>query len=215
MEECAMDAPALSRPAPPVRQGIAERLWEASRVEFSQRGFHGARVQGVARRAGCNVALLYRHWSSKKALYIDLLRSSWKSVLERTLPAIEQGATPSAVVSAYLDAHLSDPVGAQIIIRELLDGGPFLSQLIAGEPTLTESVQRAARVLSASRDGTTSTLRPGVDATVAVLSIGGLAALVAAAHEAARPFLSAPISVEEWRRSVYELLLHGAVDGSR
>jgi hypothetical protein len=118
------------------------------------------------------------------------------------------------VVSAYLDAHLSDPVGAQILIRELLDGGPFLSQLVASEPALAEPVQRAARVLGSSRDGAPSTLRPGVDATVAVLAIGGLAALVAAAHESARPFLPEAISVETWRRSVYELLLRGAVDGS-
>lgn len=207
-----MDASARSRP--PVRSGIAERLWEASRIEFSQRGFHGARVQGVARRAGCNVALLYRHWNSKKALYVDLLRYSWRSVLDRTLPALEQGASTEAVVAAYLDAHFADPVGAQIIIREVLDGGPFLSQLIASEPLLAEPVHRAARVLGAGRTDGASALRPGVDATVAVLSIAGLSALVAAAHEAARPFLPAPIPAEAWRRNLQDLLLKGAVDRS-
>ena len=56
---------------------IASRLWAAARTEFSSRGYHGARVQGIAKRAGCNVALLYRHWASKRALYVEILKSIW------------------------------------------------------------------------------------------------------------------------------------------
>ena len=29
------------------------------------------------KRAGCNVALLYRHWASKRALYVEILKSIW------------------------------------------------------------------------------------------------------------------------------------------
>ena len=67
-----------------VKPSIAERLWDAARTEFSLRGYHGARVQGIARRAGCNVALLYRHWASKSALYSEVLRSIWRSILARS-----------------------------------------------------------------------------------------------------------------------------------
>jgi hypothetical protein len=43
-----------------------------------------------------------------------------------------------------------------------------------------------------------------------VLCIGGLAALVAAAHEAARPFfVGEPPSLDDWRRNLQDLLLHG------
>ncbi len=58
-----MDGSVANR-AGSVRPGIAERLWQSARVEFSRRGYHGARVQGIARGAACNVALIYRHWTS-------------------------------------------------------------------------------------------------------------------------------------------------------
>jgi TetR/AcrR family transcriptional regulator len=196
----------------PHRPGIAERLWDAARIEFSERGYHGARVQGIARRAGCNVALLYRHWTSKKALYLDLLRSVWKGTSAEMLAQMQQGRGASAVVSAYLGAHMRDPVGAQIIIREVLDGSPFLGQLVATEPSLTGPLQQAAAAIDAAARGDGAPgeqVRPEVDGTVAALTIGGLAALVASAHQAARPFLSQPLSAEEWRRHVHDLLLHG------
>jgi TetR/AcrR family transcriptional regulator len=196
-----------------LRAGIAERLWNASRAEFSLRGYHGARVQGIARRAGCNVALLYRHWSSKKALYLDVLRTAWQGMSREVVSMMkDQGGAPS-VVGAYLDANLRDPVGAQIMIREFLDGGPFLTQLAADEPSLLDPMKRAAEVLAA-RNSDGEGLRPELDATLTVLSIGGLAALVAAAHEAARPFLEAPLPTEVWRSNVYEMLLHGVLASS-
>ena len=204
-----MDASAANRQGSLPRPGIAERLWEASRAEFSVRGYHGARVQGIARRAGCNVALLYRHWASKKALYLEVLRNVWQGISTEVVALMEQGRGAPAVVGAYLDAHLRDPVGAQILIREFLDGGPFFSQIVAAEPTLVEPVQRAARTIASTE--ASEVLRPGLDATLAVLSIGGLAALVASAHEAARPFFDQPIPADAWRRHLYDLLLHGVL----
>ncbi len=204
-----VDASAVNRQGSPPRPGIAERLWDASRIEFSVRGYHGARVQGIARRAGCNVALLYRHWASKKALYLDVLRSVWQGISREVVALMEQGRGAPAVVGAYLDAHLRDPIGAQILIREFLDGGPFFSQIVAAEPGLVEPVQRAALTIASNE--ASEALRPGLDATMAVLSIGGLAALVASAHEAARPFFGQPIPAEAWRQHLYDLLLHGVL----
>jgi TetR/AcrR family transcriptional regulator len=204
-----VDASAASRQGTSPRPGIAERLWDASRIEFSVRGYHGARVQGIARRASCNVALLYRHWASKKALYLDVLCNVWQGIAREAAALMEQGRGAPAVGGAYLDAHLRDPVGAQILIREFLDGGPFFSQIVAADPSLVEPVRRAARTIAGpdARD----ILRPGLDATMAVLSICGLAALVASAHEAARPFFDEPIPADAWRRHLYDLLLHGVL----
>jgi AcrR family transcriptional regulator len=200
-----MDASAAQRP-PSTRRGIAERLWSASRVEFSNRGYHGARVQGIARRAGCNVALLYRHWASKKALYLEVLQGAWRGIVEEAARLVDQGGGAASVVAAYLDANLRDPVGAQIIIREVLDGGPFLAQLVGTDPALADPIQRAARALQRS---TTPALRPDVGSIVAVLSIGGLAGLIASAHEAARRLVPEPLPPERWREQAYDLLLNG------
>ncbi|HZY06067.1 MAG TPA: TetR/AcrR family transcriptional regulator [Anaeromyxobacteraceae bacterium] len=191
-------------PAPP--KGIASRLWSAARTEFSMRGYHGARVQGIARRAGCNVALLYRHWASKKALYLDVLGSVWTSSNSAVAKLLEQTGGAPGVVAAYLDALLDDPEGGQILVREYLDGAPFLSQLIERDPSVVEPLRRAVAALA---HGNGSSLRPGLDPLMAAVTIGGVAALAASAQEAARPFFESPPPRETWRNHLSDLLLHG------
>jgi AcrR family transcriptional regulator len=208
-----MDGSVASRKLGPPRPGIAERIWDAARSEFSKRGYHGARVQGIARGASCNVALIYRHWASKRALYLDILRSVWLGAANEIVRLVEGGpGGPAAVVSAYLDAMMKDPMGSQILIREFLDGAPYLVQLTSDDPALLEPVQRAAAVLAiASRtahDGNGAG-RSGLDPVLAVVTIGGLAALVASSGDAARPFIGEPLAPEAWRQHVYDLLMNG------
>ena len=195
----------------PPRTGIAERIWNAARVEFSKRGYHGARVQGIARGAACNVALIYRHWSSKKALYLDILRSVWLEAAAGIADVVENGpGGAAAVVEGYLDAMLKDQMGAQLLIREYLDGAPHLAQLAGDDPSLLEPVRRAAAAIALANGR-----ENGIDPVMAVVTIGGLAALLASAQEASRPFLETPLPPETWRRHVHELLLHGLAPGQR
>jgi TetR/AcrR family transcriptional regulator len=202
-----MDGSLASRRVGPPRSGIAERIWEAARTEFSKRGYHGARVQGIARGAACNVALIYRHWASKRALYLDILRSVWLEAANGIASQLESGTalTSEAMVTTYLDVMSRDPMGAQVLVREYLDGAPFLSQLTTSEPTLLEPVRRAAAIM-----GTTE---GGVDPVLAVVTMGGLSALVASAHEAVRPFVTDPPAPAAWRRQVLDLLAHEAHAG--
>ncbi len=170
------------------------------------RGYHGARVQGIARRAGCNVALLYRHWASKKALYLDVLGSVWNTSNAAVARLLEKDGGAPGVVSAYLETLLVDPEGAQILVREYLDGAPFLSQLIQNDPSVVEPLRRAVVTLE---QGNGSSLRPGLDPLMAALTISGVAALAASAQEAARPFFESPPPRETWRDHLSDLLLHG------
>ena len=194
-----MDLTAAQSPSP--RPQVADRLRAAARLEFSGRGYHGARVLAIARRAGCNVALLYRHWDSKRALYLDVLRAVWRGVVEDAGRAIDAGGGPEALVIACLDANLHDPMGARIILRELLDGGPVLSSMVAAEPALLEPIRRAALALQPASDA--------VEPTMAVLAIGGLAALLASAQDSVRTLLPEPVTPERWRAEACALLLRG------
>jgi AcrR family transcriptional regulator len=208
-----MDGSVASRRLGPPKPGIAERIWDAARTEFSKRGYHGARVQGIARGASCNVALIYRHWASKRALYLDILRAVWLGASSEIARLVEQGpGGASAVVSAYLDAMMKDPMGSQILIREFLDGAPYLLQLTSDDPALLEPVQRAAAVLavaSKGSNGVNGSNGGGLDPVLAVVTIGGLAALVASSGDAARPFIGEPLAPEAWRQHVYDLLMNG------
>jgi AcrR family transcriptional regulator len=202
-----MDGPAASHRIAPPRPGVAERIWEAARSEFSKRGYHGARVQGIARGASCNVALMYRHWASKRALYLDILRAVWLSSANQIATLLEDGeVAPGALVGAYVDAMMNDPMGSQILIREYLDGAPYLAQLATSDPSILEPVRRTAAVLSRGAPG-------AVDPVITVVTVGGLAALVASTREAARPFLGEPLQADAWRRNVLDLLVHGLSRG--
>src|SRR5512145_3090071 len=145
-----MDGPVASQRIGPSRPGIAERIWEAARTEFSKRGYHGARVQGIARGASCNVALMYRHWASKRALYLDILRAVWLGTAKEIALALDGGGG-----------------GPRAVVGEYLDGAPFLSQLVEADPALLDPVRQAAATL-AGRDG--AGFHPGL----ALVTVGGL-----------------------------------------
>src|SRR5512137_1144904 len=148
MEVPMQTEPIQGSPAPSATTGkIASRLWAAARTEFALRGYHGARVQGIARRAGCNVALLYRHWASKRALYLEILRSVWVGSAQQVVGALAEGSGPRTVVRAYLDTRLADPEASQILVREYLDGAPFLHELHASDPSIADPLRAAAETL--------------------------------------------------------------------
>lgn len=194
--------PSVQSPPPSTRPGVAERIWGSARVEFSRCGYHGARVQGIARGAECNVALMYRHWPSKRALYLDVLRSAWLAAVGEIARLLETEASgPASVAAAYVDGMMRDPTGAQIIVREVLDGAPFLSQLSASDPSVAEPVRRAAAGLES--------VAAGFDPAFAALAVGGLAALAAASRDAVRPFFPEALPPDAWRRQVVDLLVNG------
>jgi TetR/AcrR family transcriptional regulator len=58
-----------------IRDAVRTRgkIVEAAKQEFSARGFAGARIEGVARRAKLSKQLLYHYFASKEALFDEIL----------------------------------------------------------------------------------------------------------------------------------------------
>jgi TetR/AcrR family transcriptional regulator len=104
----------------------------AAAAEFAARGFAGARVDRIARRAKVNKAMLYYHFSSKQQLYRTLLRRMFSLAAER-LEAIAAGpGTPARKVdlaiegiAAFIQEHTSFP---SIMLREVAEGGAHLDR---------------------------------------------------------------------------------------
>ncbi len=57
-----------SKPGAPRKPGTRQRLLEAARAEFGDRGIEAATTRGIAERAGCNEVTLFRHFESKQKL---------------------------------------------------------------------------------------------------------------------------------------------------
>jgi AcrR family transcriptional regulator len=54
------------------------KILEAAEIEFAVKGYDGARVDEIAKRAGVNKALLYYYFRSKEILLKELIRKSIK-----------------------------------------------------------------------------------------------------------------------------------------
>jgi TetR/AcrR family transcriptional regulator len=80
-------------------------LLRAAALEFAERGYDAARVDRIAARARLNKAMLYYHFGSKQALYLDVLRETFGAVVE------EAGARPWF---------------PPIMLREIASGAPHL-----------------------------------------------------------------------------------------
>jgi AcrR family transcriptional regulator len=74
------------------RLPAAERrraIVEAALRVFSTGSYAGATTAGIAREAGVSEPILYRHFSSKRDLYIACLDEAWRRIRERIEAAIE------------------------------------------------------------------------------------------------------------------------------
>jgi TetR/AcrR family transcriptional regulator len=60
-----------------------ERILDGAMVEFSEKGFDGARIDQIALRAGVNKNLLYHHYGNKDGLFTALLERTYERIRMR------------------------------------------------------------------------------------------------------------------------------------
>lgn len=107
-----------------------DRILAAAALEFSARGFAGARVDRIARRARVNKAMLYYHFRSKQHLYRTLLRTTFGEAAAG-LEAIAHIDDPperklDAAVEALATFVARHPFFPAIMLREVVEGGTHL-----------------------------------------------------------------------------------------
>jgi AcrR family transcriptional regulator len=147
-----------------------DRILAAAATEFAERGYAGARVDRIARRAGVNKAMLYYHFRSKEGLYRTLLRQTFRHAGER-LRAIAASDVPAAQkldqaiegVAAFIAEHAFFPA---IMLREVAEGGAHLDR-----QTLTALAAVPAAVGSIVAQGTASRAFRDVHPLAAYFSI--------------------------------------------
>jgi TetR/AcrR family transcriptional regulator len=109
-----------------------EKILAAALVEFSARGFAGARVDAIARRAHVNKRMLYYCFGAKQDLYREILR---RKIAERS-EWLE--ATPDDFAGALAHIYLSG--GADIDFVRLMEWEAIDS---GGRKRIAEAERRA------------------------------------------------------------------------
>ncbi len=128
---------ATRRPAPAEPAGSRERIFKAAAVEFAAHGFAGANVDRIARAAHVNKAMIYYHFTSKAALYQEILGEMFHAVGERIRAVAASEATPAQKLAQFVEAiaHAAEarPHFPPIWFREIAEEGTHL-----GAATLQE-----------------------------------------------------------------------------
>jgi TetR/AcrR family transcriptional regulator len=127
-----------------------DRILAAAAVEFAARGYAGARVDRIARRARVNKAMLYYHFHSKQGLYRALLRDTFSHAGERLraiaaarVPPAQQLDLAVAGIAEFVREHDFFPA---IMLREIAEGGAHLDRdtlaVMAGVPGAVGAIVR-------------------------------------------------------------------------
>ncbi len=174
--------------APKLSNDRALRIVQAAREEFSRRGFAGARVDQIARRAGVNKQLLFYYYHSKRGLFQAVLTES-ASELENALAQFEFLARHPQVVALLAQGTRS--VGGVAF-------APAINRLVV----LLAEGQGLGQV----RDD----LDPHLAAAQALILMVGYLNMEAVVAASARPLgADEPALRERWREAAVELVVGG------
>ena len=82
-----------------------ERILAAALKEFSAKGFSGARVDAIARRAAINKRMLYHYFGDKEGLFREVLR---RKIAERQAWNAATPEQPAEYLPLLFDLACSD-----------------------------------------------------------------------------------------------------------
>jgi len=110
------------------------RILDAAEETFAAKGFEGANMREIARKAGVNKYMLYYHFEGKKTLFERVLNAILTPVFRKLAGAIEPAADlEEAITSVYeiyadLFAARGDRLRA-LMAREIAAGAPRVKHL--------------------------------------------------------------------------------------
>ena len=135
-----------------------DKLLDSATREFEERGFDGARVDRIARRAKANKAMIYYHFGDKRALYQAVLLRLFAPVRESIASLGASSLAPRERLRAFYAGIIRLFVGAptlpSLMVREVLSGGEHmdrgtasaLAEIVAFVRTSIEAGARAGSV---------------------------------------------------------------------
>nr|WTB31988.1 TetR family transcriptional regulator [Streptomyces sp. NBC_00830] len=80
-----------ARTAETTGPGARERILEAARTEFAERGYDKTSIRGIAKKAGVDAALVHHYFGTKDEVFAAAIEVSFEPAL--VIPAILSGGT--------------------------------------------------------------------------------------------------------------------------
>jgi TetR/AcrR family transcriptional regulator len=122
---------ARGRPAAGEAEDSRRRILDAAAEEFSLAGYRGARIEAIARTAGCNRALVYFYFKSKAGLFEAVLDDLADF---RAGQIAAQPATLAEALVYWFQRNMADRRRIRLVMQEALaeaDGAPIPARRIS------------------------------------------------------------------------------------
>lgn len=99
-----------------------QKILRAAREEFSEYGFHGARVDRIAELAGINKRMLYAYFGNKEDLYKKILLDVYRSlgVREEALMEKDRNESPDKAIANVIDLYFDFLTNNEKFVRMLM-----------------------------------------------------------------------------------------------
>jgi AcrR family transcriptional regulator len=109
---------------------------------FSKRSYHGSTTAEIARETGVTEPVLYRHFSSKRELYLACLDRVWEQVRTLWEETLEHEDDPKDWLRAIGRAYLEARAAARIVLVDL-----WIQALTeaADDPEIRRALRRQVR----------------------------------------------------------------------
>jgi AcrR family transcriptional regulator len=127
-----------ARPRGPRTRKVAPpTLLDAAQSVFSSQGLAGATIRAIARKAGCDPALIYYHYENKEALFLALILRRLPPLaaqLTALASPFDERACRDRIWSALesFQLHLGDDAGFRSLFRgQLIEGSNAIKDLVA------------------------------------------------------------------------------------
>ena len=134
-----MTIPAARSRGPKPTKVDPDHLLDAALAVFAEDGLRGASLRAIARRAGCDPALIYYHFASKEGLFAALLQRRFPGVL-RAVEILSATSDPRPTAQRLWEVlliyhqHLSQDPGIRALVRgEIVKGAEGVTTLIEGQ----------------------------------------------------------------------------------
>jgi TetR/AcrR family transcriptional regulator len=147
-----------AQPKKRVPGATRKKLLAAGRKEFANRGFEGARVDEIAKRAGVNKQLVYHHFGNKDELYRHVLQNIYQDIREREQALNLEALPPLEAIQKLVEFSFEYTARnrdfAAILIDENVHKGRHMKDVTDLESLHSPLIAAIARILKrGEKDG--------------------------------------------------------------
>lgn len=146
------------RKSPRNRDAAATRksILASALIEFSTKGYAGARVDEIARSAGVSKPMIYEYFGDKDAIYAAALREAYVQIREGESALDLGGLSPDAAIEALVEFTMEhfrkNPWFISMLNTENLQGGNTIREIHDASDIQSTLIGEIAKILKRGQE---------------------------------------------------------------